>query len=395
MKLSKRIAGLPPYLFAEIERKVEEKKKQGVDLINLSIGDPDIPTPEHVIKACCKAAEKPENHRYPSYEGMPAFRRAVAHRYREDHKLELDEEREVLTLIGSKEGIYNINFAFVDRGDVVLCPSPGYPVYRTGAAFAGGEAFAMPLLKENKFLPDLGAVPKRVLKRTKLMWINYPNNPTAAVADKEFYREVVDFASENEITVCSDEPYGAIAFDGYKAPCFLEVEGAREVGISIGSLSKTYSMTGWRIGYAIGSGEVIAALGKVKTNVDSGASQIIQEAGIAALTSSQKCVKERVKIYQERRDAFVSGLNKVGLKCEKPKATFYVWLEVPASIASARARDLRTSSAMKFAETLLEKGVVCTPGTGFGEHGEGFVRFALTQPVEKIKEAVEKIEEVV
>ncbi|MDI6654692.1 MAG: aminotransferase class I/II-fold pyridoxal phosphate-dependent enzyme, partial [Candidatus Hydrothermarchaeota archaeon] len=233
------------------------------------------------------------------------------------------------------------------------------------------------------FLPDLGAIAKEKIKKAKLMWINYPNNPTAAAADKAFYKEVVDFASDNNIVVCSDEAYSAIAFDGYKAPCFLEVEGAREVGIVFDSLSKTYSMTGWRIGYAAGNAETIEALGKVKTNVDSGVSQIIQEAAIAALRGPQDCVKQNIKIYQERRDVFVRGLNELGLSCEKPRATFYVWLEVP------------NRNSLAFANMLLEKAdVVCTPGIGFGEYGEGFVRFALTQPVERIKEALERMEKV-
>lgn len=379
MKVAQRIKNLPPYLFAELDRKISEGEKAGKDVITFGMGDPDLPTPEHIIKACCEAAKKPENHRYPSYEGMLEFRSAVAERYKRDFNLKFDPEKEVIALIGSKEGIHNINFAFVEKGGVVLCPDPGYPVYKTGVLFAGGEAFAMPLSKENDFLPDLEAIPKQKIKKAKLMWINYPNNPTAAAADKAFYREVADFAADNELVVCSDEAYSAIAFDGYKAPCFLEVKGAREVGIVFDSLSKTYNMMGWRIGYAAGSAEIVEALLKVKTNVDSGVSQIIQEAGIAALRCPQECVKENIKIYQERRDVFVEGLNELGLSCEKPRATFYVWVEVD-------------SNSLAFADTLLEKaGVVCTPGIGFGKYGEGFVRFALTQPVERIKEALRRM----
>ncbi|MFH1773455.1 MAG: LL-diaminopimelate aminotransferase [Methanobacteriota archaeon] len=384
MRIAQRIKNLPPYLFAELDRKISEEKKAGKEVITFGMGDPDLPTPRHIIDACCSAAKKPENHRYPSYEGMLEFRSAVAERYRRDFKLKLDSEREVIALIGSKEGVHNINFAFVEKGDVVLYPDPGYPVYKTGTLFAGGEAFAMPLSKENNFLPDLEAIAKEKIKKAKLMWINYPNNPTAAAADKAFYKEVVDFASDNNIVVCSDEAYSAIAFDGYKAPCFLEIKGAREVGIVFDSLSKTYNMAGWRIGYAAGNAEIIEALGKVKTNVDSGVSQIIQEAAIAALRGPQDCVKQNIKIYQERRDVFVRGLNELGLSCEKPRATFYVWLEVP------------NRNSLTFANMLLEKAdVVCTPGVGFGECGEGFVRFALTQPVERIKEALERMEKVV
>lgn len=382
MVFADRIRNLPPYLFAEIDKKISQKKRTGADIIDLGVGDPDIPTPEHIIDACCEAANKPENHRYPTYEGMLSFRQAVAERYRKDHGLKLNPEDEVITLVGSKEGIHNMHFALINPGDIVLCSNPGYPVYTTGAMFAGGVAHPMPLLKENNFLPDLDAIPKDVAKRAKLMWINYPNNPTAAVADRGFYREVVDFARDNDITVCSDEAYSAIAYN-FKPPCFLEVEGAMDVGIVFNSLSKRYNMTGWRIAYAVGNSKIVSGLGKVKTNVDSGASQIIQEAGIVALTSSQDCVKENVKIYQKRRDALVDGLNDIGLVCQKPKATFHIWLEVPGG------------DSITFSNRLLDSAdVVCTPGIGFGKYGEGFVRFALTQPVERIKEAVDRIEKV-
>lgn len=382
MEYAERIRKLPPYLFAELDRKIAQKRSEGVDVISFGVGDPDLPTPEHIVRAACEAAKKPENHRYPSYEGMLAFREAVAERYRRDFGVELDPEREVIALIGSKEGVHNIHFAFVNPGDVVLFPDPGYPVYRTGPLFAGGEAYAMPLRKENGFLPDLEAIPRDKLKRAKMLWINYPNNPTAAVAEAEFYREVIDFARDNDIIVCSDEAYSAIAFDSYRVRSFLEFDGAMEVGIAIDSLSKAYNMTGWRIAYACGNAEVIAGLGKVKTNVDSGASQIIQEAAIAALRGPQECVRENVRIYQERRDVLVRGLRKLGFNVEKPRATFYLWMEVPEG------------DSMAFAEKLLEAGVVVTPGVGFGEHGEGFVRFALTQPVARIEEALERMERV-
>ncbi|MBU2560326.1 LL-diaminopimelate aminotransferase [archaeon] len=382
MVFADRIKSLPPYLFAEIDRKIAKKKEEGADIIDLGVGDPDIPTPEHIISACCEAAKKPENHRYPSYVGMPSFRGAVAERYKRDYGLDLDPNGEVITLLGSKEGIYHTHFALVNPGDVVLYSSPGYPVPPTATMFAGGVPHPMPLLKENNFLPDLEAIPKDKAKAAKIMWINYPNNPTAAVADARFYKEVVDFASENDIIVCSDEAYSAISYDS-KHPTFLEVDGAMDVGIAFDSLSKTYNMTGWRIGYAAGKSEIISALGKVKTNVDSGASQIIQEAGITALNGPQDAVKENIKIYKERRDALVDGLNSIDLACQKPKATFYIWLEVPGG------------DSMAFASKLLDSaGVVCTPGLGFGEHGEGFVRFALTKSVERIKEAVERIEKV-
>jgi LL-diaminopimelate aminotransferase len=381
LEFADRIKRLPPYLFAELDRKIEEKKREGVDVISLGVGDPDIPTPRHIIDACCEAAKKPENHRYPTYEGMLSFREAVSNRYLLDYGVEVDPEREVIALLGSKEGIHNIHFAFVNPGDLVFYTDPGYPVYRTGPLFAGGEIYCMPLLKDNNFLPDLEAIPEEKAKKAKIMWINYPNNPTAAVANEEFYKEVVDFAHDNDILICSDEAYSHIAYDGYKPPSLLEVEGAKEVGVVFNSLSKAYNMTGWRIGYAVGNEDAISGLRKVKTNVDSGVSQIIQEAAIKALTDPQECIRENIKVYQERRDVLVEGLHRMGLKCEKPKATFYVWLEVP------------DGDSIAFANMLLDKaGVVCTPGIGFGQYGEGYVRLALTQPVERIKEALERME---
>lgn len=383
MVFADRIKSLPPYLFAEIDRKIAQKKAEGVDIIDLGIGDPDIPTPEHIVEACCEAAKKPENHRYPSYVGMLSFREAVTKRYERDYGLNLDPKSEVITLLGSKEGIYHTHFALVNPGDVVLYSSPGYPVPPVATAFAGGVPHPLPLLKENDFLPDLDAIPEDTAKAAKMLWINYPNNPTAAVAPKGFYKEVVDFARDNNVIVCSDEAYSAISYDS-KHPTFLEVEGAMDVGIVFDSLSKTYNMTGWRLGYAVGNSEIISGLGKVKTNVDSGAPQIIQEAGITALNGPQDCVKENIKIYKERRDALVDGLNSIGLTCQKPRATFYIWLEIPGG------------DSMAFASKLLDSsGVVCTPGIGFGEHGEGFARFALTQSVERIKEAVDRIEKVI
>ncbi len=379
---AERLKKLPPYLFAELDRKIAQKRKEGVDIISFGVGDPDLPTPEHIVKAACEAAKKPENHRYPSYEGMLSFREAVAQRFKRDYGIELDPEKEIIALIGSKEGIHNIHLGLVNPGDYVLYTSPGYPVYRTGAIFADGIPYALPLRKENGFLPDLESIPEEIAKKAKILWINYPNNPTTATAELEFYKEVVDFARDNNIVVCSDEAYSAIAFDGYKVKSLLQVEGAREVGIVFDSLSKTYNMTGWRIAYAAGSAEVIAALGKVKTNVDSGVSQIIQEAGIAALTGPQDVVERNVKIYQERRDVLYEGLKKLGISCEKPKATFYLWAKVPEG------------NSMEFAEKLLEAGVVVTPGVGFGEAGEGYVRFALTQPIERIEEALERMEKI-
>lgn len=382
MELAERIRNLPPYLFAELDRKIAKKREEGVDIISFGVGDPDIPTPEHIIHAACEAAKRPENHRYPSYEGMISFREAVAERFKRDYNVELKAESEVITLIGSKEGIHNIHLAFINLDDYVLYSSPGYPVYKTGPIFAGGKPYAMPLKKENNFLPELEAIPEDVARKAKLMWINYPNNPTSAVAELDFYREVVDFARDYDIIVCSDEAYSGIAFDNYKIKSFLEIDEAREVGIVIDSLSKTYNMAGWRIAYAAGNEDVISGLGRVKTNVDSGASQIIQEAGIAALIDHQDSVRKNVEIYQERRDLLYNGLEKLGIGCQKPKATFYLWAEI------------EDGNSLSFADKLLEAGVVVTPGIGFGNDGEGYVRFALTQDVERIHEALERIKKV-
>jgi LL-diaminopimelate aminotransferase len=374
-----RINSLPPYLFAAIDKAKAEIIKKGVDVINLGIGDPDMPTPPHIVEAMKKSLDNPARHRYPSYEGMLSFRNAAAQWYRRTMNVTLDPEDEVLTLIGSKEGIAHIPLAFLNPGDVSLVPDPGYPVYNIGSILASAKPFKMPLLSENEFLPDLDAIPGDIAKKAKLMFLNYPNNPTSAIASLKFFEEVVDYANENEIIVVHDDAYSEMTFDGYKAPSFLNASGAKEVGIEMHSLSKTYNMTGWRLGFAVGNREILAGLGKVKTNVDSGAFESIQEAGIAALTGPQDCVRDMNKIYRERRDALLNGLKGLGLDVKPPKATFYVWARV-----NGKASD--------FSKMLLEKaGIVATPGNGFGEYGEGYVRFALTQSVERISEAVERM----
>lgn len=374
-----RINSLPPYLFASIDKARAEAVRKGVDVINLSIGDPDLPTPPHIVEAMKKSLDNPARHRYPSYEGMLSFRSAAAQWYKKTMNIDLDPENEVLTLIGSKEGIAHIPLAFLNPGDISLVPDPGYPVYNIGSILANGKPHKMPLLSENDFLPDLDAIPANIAKKAKLMFINYPNNPTSATASIKFFEEVVDFANENEIIVIHDNAYSEMTFDGYKAPSFLNVSGAKDVGIEVHSLSKTYNMTGWRLGFAVGNSDILSGLGKVKTNVDSGAFEAVQEAGITALSGAQDCVRETNLIYRERRDALLVGLKSLGLPVKPPKATFYVWVHVNGS-----------SSA--FAKLLLEKaGIVATPGVGFGESGEGYVRFALTQPVERINEAVERM----
>jgi LL-diaminopimelate aminotransferase len=376
-----RINSLPPYLFAAIDEAKAGMVAKGVDVIDLGVGDPDQPTPSHIVESLCEAAHDPKTHGYPSYTGMLAFREAAANWCKESRGLEIDPRSETLTMIGSKEGVAHIPLAFINPGDVVLVPDPAYPVYNIGTQFAGGISHIMPLLEENNFLPDLDAIPEDVLARTKLMFLNYPNNPTSATADSKFFEEVVDFANENEILVVHDNAYSEMVFDGYKAPSFLSVDGAMDIGIELYSLSKTYNMTGWRIAFAVGNSEIITGLGKVKSNIDSGAFDAIQIAGITALSSSQQCVSDMNRIYTERRDALLKGLNEIGLDVKPPKATFYVWAPVPDGYDS-----------IGFSKLLLETaGIVATPGVGFGKYGEGYIRFALTQSVQRINEAVERM----
>jgi len=370
-----RMSSLPPYLFARIDEMKAAQQKKGVDIIDLGVGDPDLPTPAHIVAALCEAAQDPANHHYPSYAGMQAYRAAVADWYKSRFGVTLDAGREVLALMGSKDGIAHIAEAFVDPGDYVLAPSPGYPVYRTGTLFAEGRVHDMPLTRENGFVPVLSEIPQKIAKAAKLMYINYPNNPTAATAPEGFYREVVDFACEYDIVVVSDNAYSEIAYDGYRAPSFLEAKGAMDVGIEMHSLSKTYNMTGWRIGMAVGNAEVLGGLGCVKTNVDSGVFNAVQHAAIAALRGPQDCVRQACDIYRERRDVLVGGLRELGFDVPVPKATFYVWLPVEDSMAFA-------------AKLLTGAGIVATPGVGFGASGEGYVRFAITRPVARIREAI-------
>lgn len=378
---AERLKKLPPYLFKEIDRKKSEVRARGVDIIDLGIGDPDLPTPPHVIEALKKAAEDPGNHRYPSYSGMGDFKEAVAKWYQERFGVELDPDTEVVSLIGSKEGIAHFPLAFVNPGDVALVPAPAYPVYHIATMFAGGESYFMPLLSENRFLPDLNAIPDEITSRARIMFINYPNNPTSAVADLEFFRKVVEFARDNNILVCHDAAYTEMAFDGYRPPSFLAADGAKEVGIEFHSLSKTYNMTGWRIGFAVGNREAIDGLGAIKSNIDSGVFQAVQMAGIEAIRGDQSCVRDMVQVYSRRRDLMVKGLQDVGFEVESPRATFYLWIKVPEGYTSA-----------ELTERLLEDaGLVVTPGNGFGEPGEGYFRIALTQKRERLAEAVQRL----
>jgi LL-diaminopimelate aminotransferase len=381
IEVATRIKTLPPYLFAAIDKMKQAAIAKGVDIINLGIGDPDLPTPTPIVECLGKAAKDPKHHQYPSYEGMLSFRKAVADWYARRFHVTIDPTDEVLTLIGSKEGIGHIPLAFVDPGDIVLVPSPGYPVYPVGTSFAGGVPYLMPLTKQNGFLPDLKAIPKDLAKKAKLLFLNSPNNPTSVIMSKDYFRRVVEFAQENQIIVCHDAAYSEIFYDGKPPASFMEVDGAKDVGIEFHSLSKTYNMTGWRIGFAVGHKQVLAGLGKVKSNLDSGCFQAIQEAGITALNLDDSVTDGLRKIYQERRDTLVQGLKQLGLEVDPPPAAFYIWVTVPKGYTST-----------SFTAHLLEKaGIVTTPGNGFGAPGEGYIRMTVCTSKERLAEAVERI----
>lgn len=381
MRFSHRLDKLPPYLFVEINRKIAEKRARGEDIISFAIGDPDIPTPAYIIDRLCQAAHDPANHRYPETAGMPELCQAIAQWYRRRFGVTLDPSKEVLPLIGSKEGIGHISFCLLDPGDIAFVPDPGYPVYSMSTLLAGGEPYFMLLTEKNNFLPDLDTIPEQVAKKAKLLWLNYPNNPTGAVADLDFFRNAVSFAQKYSLAICHDAPYTEVAFDGYQPPSFLQVPEAREVGIEFHSLSKTYNMTGWRIGMAVGNPKMIDALFRFKSNLDSGIPQAIQQAAIEALTGPQDCITEHNKIYQQRRDRLVKALNDIGLKAILPKATFYIWARIPDGYTS-----------IKFTSELLEKAnVAVTPGTGYGSGGEGYIRLSLTLPDDRLDEGIARL----
>jgi len=385
VRLSQRLEKLPPYLFVEISRKIAEKRAQGVRVISFAIGDPDIPTPPHIIEALREAALDPSNHRYPETEGLPELRRAIAAWYRRRFGVDLNPEEEVLPLIGSKEGIGHVALCLIDPGDVALVPDPAYPVYAMGTVIAGGQPYYLPLREENDFLPDLTQVPEEVARRAKVLWINYPNNPTGAVADLAFFREVVAFARRYDLVVCHDAPYTEVAFDGYRPPSFLEVPGAKEVGIEFHSFSKSYNMTGWRIGMAVGNARLIRALRDVKSNLDSGIPQAIQRMAIAALEGPQECIEEHNRIYRARRDRLVEALRRLGLRVRPSLASLYLWARVPEG-----------ETSVGFAERLLEEAaVVVTPGVGYGPSGEGYVRLSLTIPDDDLEEGLRRLEALV
>jgi len=381
MRLANRIANLPPYLFAEVSKKIAQRRAEGHDVISLGIGDPDMPTPPHIVEAMAEAVRDPVTHHYPESEGLPEFRQAVAEWYERRFGVTLDPKKEIISLIGSKEGIGHIALCVIDPGDIALVPDPAYPVYSIGTMFAGGWSYYMPLKEENNFLPDLEAIPPQVASRAKVLWLNYPNNPTGAVAEADFFERVVAFARKYDLLVCHDGPYADVAYDGYRPMSFLEVPGAKEVGIEFNSLSKTYNMTGWRIGVAVGNEKAVNALLRVKTNLDSGVFAAIQKAAVAALRGPQDDIPKRNAIYQRRRDITVETLRAIGLRVTPPKASLYVWAGIPAGYTS-----------IQFSTKVLEEtDVFVTPGISYGPNGDGYVRISLTVPDKRLEEAMARL----
>jgi LL-diaminopimelate aminotransferase len=378
---AQRLSRIPPYLFAEIDRKVQQKKREGVDVISLGIGDPDLPTPPRIVSVLQEAAGDPANHRYPSYFGLAELRESIAQWYATRFDVRLDPQTEILPTLGSKDGISHVPLALVDPGDVVLAPDPGYTVYVTGAIMAGADPYMMPLLAENHWLPDLEAIPAEVAERARLMWLNYPNNPTAAVAERDFLQRAVEFCSRHGIVLCHDAPYSEIAFDGYRPLSLFEIEGAREVGLEFHSLSKTFNMTGWRVGWVCGRADLIALMGQLKTNIDSGIFQAVQWAAVEALNGGEEETRAANGVYLRRHRRVADTLNAIGWSIKPPRATFYVWAPVPKGYDS-----------IGFAGRVLDQvGVNITPGVGFGAHGEGYFRLSVTAPDARLDEAMSRM----
>ena len=381
MILSKRIADLPPYLFVTISKKIAAKKAKGEEVISFGIGDPDIPTPKPIIDELCRTAREPVNHRYPESEGLPELRQAIADWYQKRFGIVFDPEKEVLPLIGAKEGIAHVALCFIDPGDIALIPDPGYPVYAIGTNLCGGQPYYLPICEENKFLPDLDSIPEAVLKKSKLLWLNYPNNPTGATAELDFFNKAAEFAKKNNIAICHDGPYTEVAYDGYKPVSFMQARGSKDVAIEFHSLSKSYNMTGWRIGMAVGNAQMINALRVIKSNLDSGIPQAIQYMAITALSGNQDVIQEHNQIYERRRDKIIDALKSIGISANVPKASLYVWAKCPDGYKSA-----------EFAEDLLEQvGVVVTPGNGYGPTGEGYIRISLTISDDLLDKGIAKL----
>ncbi len=381
MKFAERINKLQPYIFMEISRKIAAKRAAGVDVISFGIGDPDIPTPSHILDRLIVAAQDPPNHRYPETDGLPEFRRSIAHWYENRFGLTLNPDKEIIPLIGAKEGIGHMALCLIDPGEIALVPDPGYPVYSVGTTFAGGESFFMPLLEGNDWLVDLDAIPEDVASKAKVMWLCYPNNPTGAVAPLSFFEKVVDFAKKHDIVVCHDACYTEITYDGYKPVSFLQAEGAADVGIEFHSLSKSYNMTGWRVAMAVGNADLVEALTRVKSNLDSGIPQAIQYAAMEALDASQQCIQDNIDVYTRRRDKVVAAIQKIGLEIVPPKAGLYIWVRIPKGYTSAEFATL----------FLEERDLVVTPGNGYGAYGEGYIRFSLTLSDDDLDRGMERL----
>jgi LL-diaminopimelate aminotransferase len=381
MEVSRRLKKIPPYVFAEIDKKRQAAVAKGVDVINLGIGDPDQPTPPHIVEAMREAVLNPVNHHYPPFGGTKEYKTAAADWCHQRFGFTVDPDTEVTSLIGGKEGLHNTIMAFIDEGDVNLIPDPAYPVYKTSTILAGGEPYFLPLTPENNYLPDLEAIPQAVLQKSKLLMLNYPNNPTAGVADLGFFEKVVSFAKKNDLLFCHDLSYSEMTFDGYKAPSVLEIPGAKDVTMELHTLSKAFNMTGWRIGFAIGNAQAVKALAQIKSNVDTDIFRAVQVAAIAAFKGPRDHIDFCNKLYIERRDLAVKRLKELGWEVKPNKATFYMWLKVPKGFTSA-----------EFATEMLDRaGIVVPPGTAYGPTGEGYVRLSLCATVERLNEAFDRM----
>ncbi|GFP27083.1 LL-diaminopimelate aminotransferase [Candidatus Hakubella thermalkaliphila] len=381
MRPAKRIENLPPYMFTRIDQLLEKKQQEGADIINLGIGDPDRPTPEHIVEALCQAAHDPANQRYPSYYGLKRLRDTISLWFEKRFGVALHPDREILPTIGSKEGLAHVSWALINEGDWALLPNPAYTVYKTSVILAGGRPYDLPLLEENDFLVDFDSVDARTARRARLLYFNYPNNPTSAVADGAFFERAIQFAKDYDLVLCHDCAYSEITFDGYKAPSLLQFRAGKDVGIEFHSLSKTFNMTGWRIGFAVGNSELIDSLATLKTNIDSGVFNAIQHAAIEALEGPKEPTEQTCLIYQNRRDLVIETMEQIGLKAQKPQGTMFVWARVPPGFTSE-----------SFSQKLVrEANVFVTPGSAFGSFGEGFIRISLTISDERLKEAMERI----
>jgi LL-diaminopimelate aminotransferase len=381
MRFASRVEKLPPYVFAGMRKQLAELEASGIEVLNFTIGDPDVPTPAYLREALCEAAAKPENSRYPDYFGKPALREAIAYWYERRFGVHLDPDSEVLALIGSKEGIANVCLAFVDPGETALVPDPSYPVYRYGTIMADGVVRYLPMSEDTGWLPDLESVDLSALSEVNVLWLNYPNNPTGATADLDFFERVIHWAKRHDIIVAHDNPYSDVTYDGYVAPSILQVPGAKDIAIEFNSLSKTFSMAGYRIGMAVGNASIVSVLGRIKTNIDSGVFGAVQDVAVAALTGDVSWIPQRNEIYRLRRDKLCNALRGIGMEVQEPRAGLYIWARVPRGFTSRSLADM----------LLQQVGIAVTPGTAYGAQGEGYVRLSLTVPDEQVDKAVHRL----